>query len=66
MNNLENIRGIQLSVKFNKDDISANFESSNKKAVDWDSITDEQYECMMDVAIIAIKEIKKQHNKLKD
>jgi len=46
---------IQIVVKFQRNKgVYVNFESVNKKKVDWDSITDEQYINMMEVAITTI------------
>jgi hypothetical protein len=51
------MKGIQLVVRFEKDNsVYVNFESSYKKKVDWDSISDEQYENMMKTAILTIEE----------
>ena len=51
------MEGIQLVVKFQKDNtVYVNFESSNKKKVEWDQISDKDYENMMKTAILTIEE----------
>ena len=51
---MKEVNGIQISVKFGKKCISTHFESSNKKKVDWDEYTDEQYIWMMKEALTCI------------
>ena len=50
------VDGIQIVVKFQKDNtVFVGFESSNKKKVEWDQISDEEYDYMMKIASLEIE-----------
>ena len=52
---------IQIAVKFQKNGTYVTFESSNKKRVDWDAISDSEYEWMIDEAISNLIEYKERY-----
>jgi len=56
------MNGVQIVVRFEKNNsVFVNFESAYKKKVEWDSISDEEYENMMKTAILTIEEWRRQY-----
>ena len=49
------VKGVQIVVKFQQDGVFVNFESTNKQKVEWDKISDKEYEDMMKTAIREIE-----------